>query len=329
MGDAGVATSPGPNSLYWNPSKAAFLEGKGGISLSYTPWIRALVPYVHLICGSGAYRLSERHALSSSFRVFRLGKYLNQVQPREYAFDIGYSYRFLDGFAGGIALRYIHSQISEGQEWPLGTTLAGDLGLYYQHPFGEADKGAMWAVGLNISNVGKGITYDADSERVPIPSNLRLGGRVTVPFSSDHRISLHLDLNKLLVPTPPVYEADTATGDVRIVRGMEPPRSLFMAMFRSFFDAPGFPKENGETSVFLEEVHEISVATGVEYRYRELLAVRAGYFHEHATKGNRKYVTIGAGTGYRFLALDVSYLIPVGSNDYLKDIFRISLKCMI
>src|SRR5512141_1907999 len=36
MGDAGVATSPDMYSMHWNPAKFAFIDGDGGIGLSYT-----------------------------------------------------------------------------------------------------------------------------------------------------------------------------------------------------------------------------------------------------------------------------------------------------
>lgn len=129
-----------------------------------------------------------------------------------------------------------------------------------------------------------------------------------------------------MVPTPPVYDSDPLTGEMVIIRGKAPPQSVAMGMIQSFYDAPGVPKEDGTYSVFAEEFHEITLGTGIEYRFRNLLEVRAGYFHEHATKGNRKYFTLGLGSGFRFLSLDVSYLIPANSNPYLKNIYRITLK---
>ncbi|MCK5461573.1 MAG: hypothetical protein KAI95_01110, partial [Bacteroidales bacterium] len=40
MGDVGVASEPDINSQYWNSAKYPFMESRGGIALSYTPWLR-------------------------------------------------------------------------------------------------------------------------------------------------------------------------------------------------------------------------------------------------------------------------------------------------
>src|SRR5437773_5259429 len=57
MGDYGVATSPDPNSIHWNPAKLAFAEKKMGVSISYTPWLRALVNDIYLANLSGYTKL--------------------------------------------------------------------------------------------------------------------------------------------------------------------------------------------------------------------------------------------------------------------------------
>ena len=199
------------------------------------------------------------------------------------------------------------------------------MGLYYQNEFVLGDRDARWAAGLSLSNMGPRVAYSADAEGLPIPSNFRIGGRFGIDLNQDHAIDVHLDLNKLMVPTQPVYGYDSLTGEMMVIRGKAPPRSVAMGMIQSFYDAPGYHKDNGTYSVFAEEIHEITLGTGIEYRFRRLLALRTGYFHEHATKGNRKYFTFGIGSAYRFLSMDVSYLLPVGANTYLKNVFRITL----
>lgn len=134
------------------------------------------------------------------------------------------------------------------------------------------------------------------------------------------------DLNKLLVPTPPFYESDSVTGELRIIRGKEAPESVIRGMLQSFYDAPGLSRDDGSYSVISEEFHDISFALGAEYWYRKLIALRSGYFHEHRTKGNRSYFTFGLGTRYRFMAFDLSYLLPLeGQNSPLYNTFHLSL----
>jgi hypothetical protein len=48
MGEAGVALSPDVNASFWNPSKLAFIESNDALSLSYSPWLRHLVPDISL-----------------------------------------------------------------------------------------------------------------------------------------------------------------------------------------------------------------------------------------------------------------------------------------
>jgi hypothetical protein len=340
MGDGGVASITDVNSQHWNAAKYAFADSKKGVALSYIPWITNLIPDVNHLYLSGFYKIDPKNTLSTSFRYFSLGTIAfagggtagTQYHPKEFAVDAGYSRRFTDHFSGGVVLRYIHSDLtdgrttSSGQDTQVGTSFAGDLGLYYQKNIQLGEKDAQWALGLDISNIGSPISYSKDAEATPIPTNLRMGGRFTYNINELHSLSIHADLNKLLVPTPPYYESDSATGELSIIRGKEAPESVIRGMFQSFYDAPGVLRENGSYSVIAEEFHEISFALGAEYWYRKLVAFRTGYFHEHPAKGNRKYFTFGLGARYRFVSFDLSYLLPLeGQNSPLYNTFRLSL----
>ncbi len=48
MGDIGAATTADMNSQFLNAAKYPFIEDKGGISASYTPWLRKLVNDIDL-----------------------------------------------------------------------------------------------------------------------------------------------------------------------------------------------------------------------------------------------------------------------------------------
>ncbi len=346
MGDVGAATDPDASSQHWNLAKYAMIKEKGGLSASYTPWLRKLIPGIHLGYLSGYYRINEKNVLSSSFRYFSLGRVdftnLTGIMEFDYRFelaaDIGYSRKFTDHFSGGLALRYIQSDLvtphstADGTETKPGKSIAADLGVYYQNQFELGTKDAFWALGLNISNIGSPISYVEEAEKeTPIPTNLRLGGKFKLKLDENNSISLHSDVNKLLVPTLPVYEQDPLTGDISIVRGMEPSKSLPTRMVQSFYDAPGFYNTKTKTySVLKEEMCEVMYAAGLEYWHKNIFALRTGFFHEHAAKGNRKYVTLGAGARYKFLSLDLAYLFPFeGQNAPLANTFRLTLAANI
>jgi hypothetical protein len=143
-------------------------------------------------------------------------------------------------------------------------------------------------------------------------------------FDKNNSLAILLDFNKLLVPTPPVYQLDSTgkymydnDGNLIIEAGKDPDVGVVRGMIQSFYDAPGG---------FKEEIKEINISTGVEYWYAKQFSIRLGYFNESATKGNRKYLTIGAGLRYSVFGLDFTYLIPVTQQrSPLENTLRFSL----
>ncbi len=103
---------------------------------------------------------------------------------------------------------------------------------------------------------------------------------------------------------------------MEIIDGKDPNVSVPVAIFQSFYDAPGG---------FKEEFHEITTSLGLEYWYNNQFAIRAGYFHENESKGNRKYFTAGAGFKLKGFTIDFSYLMPTVSNHPLARTLRFSL----
>jgi len=77
--------------------------------------------------------------------------------------------------------------------------------------------------------------------------------------------------------------------------------------------------------VFREEIHEINYSIGFEYWYAKQFAVRAGYFYEHPTKGNRQFFTVGLGMRLNVFGLDFSYLIPTYQQNPLENTLRFTL----
>jgi len=340
MGDGGVATSPDVNSQHWNIGKYAFLDSKGGFAISYTPWLRNLIPDINLAYLAGFFRIDDQQVISTSLRYFSLGNitftnidgsFAGQYNPNEFAVDAGYSRLFTENFSGGIAFRFIRSdltsgqQTSDGQDTKAGISFAADLGFYYQNEVNVGSSDGEWAAGIALTNMGTPISYSENSDKVPIPTNLRLGGRFTYNIDDYNSIAANLDINKLLVPSPPYMGEDT-TGEQVVIRGKDKPGSAVMGMVQSFYDAPGVLKSDGSYSVVQEEFNEISYSFGIEYWYRNQFAIRSGYFFEHASKGNRKYFTVGVGLKLNVFALDFSYLVPTnGQNSPLANTLRFTL----
>ena len=308
MGDVGVATTPDANSLHWNPAKYAFVDDDMGFAVSYVPWLRALVPDINLSYLAGYRKLNENEAIAMELRYFSLGDItftdilgttIGQYKPSEFALGTSYSRKLSANFSLAIAGRYIYSNLTGGQAaggipTVAGQSIAADIAGYYTQAIRISGKDVDLAIGCNISNIGNKISYTETAVRDFIPINLRLGTALGTEFDDYNKMSFAFDINKLLVPTPPVYD------DGVIVIGEEPDVSVVSGIFQSFGDAPGG---------FKEEMREINYSIGTEYWYANQFAIRAGYFFEHDTKGGRKFFTFGSGVKYNVFSLDFSYLI--------------------
>jgi hypothetical protein len=315
MGDAGVAITDNANATHWNLSALAFTDKKFGVGLSYTPWLRQLVPDINLSYLSGHVNLGERAGvIASSIRYFSLGKIeftddnaikYGEFNANEFAIDAGYARKVTDNFSAGVALRFIYSNLAANAQvgsfdTKPGTSIAGDVNMLYTKDFtgGQLPMNIRW--GLNISNIGAKISYTNSNNRDFIPTNLRLGAALKTSLDDYNSLTVTADVNKLMVPS----------------EGGQSDKTLLDGMFSSFGDAPGG---------FTEEVKEFNLSTGLEYWYNDLFAARAGLFLEDATKGNRKFVTLGAGVKYNVFALDFAYLASLQQAHPLQNTLRFSL----
>jgi len=315
MGDVGVASTPDANSMHWNPAKYAFVEDDMGFAINYVPWLRSLVPDISLSYLSGYFKRNDQETIGMSLRYFSLGditftdinsNVIGQYKPNELAISTAYARKLSDHYSLAIAVRYIYSDLTGGQTLTggLGThagqSIAADIASYFQKEVRIAKKDFDWAIGLNISNLGNKISYTETAVRDFIPINMRFGTSIGTNFDDYNNMSIEFDVNKLLVPTPPSYND---YGEIN--GGMDPDVSVVNGVFQSFWDAPGGTKE---------EFRELNYSVGLEYWYAEQFSVRAGYFYEHPTKGDRQYFTMGAGVKYNVFALDFSYLIDASSS---------------
>lgn len=330
LGETGVAQTNDANAMFWNPAKMAFNEDSTSVSISYTPWLRKLVPDINLSYVSIQHKLNERNALGLSLKHFSLGQIsimdgngasFGSYKPTEFALDAAYSKKLSDNFSLGITFRYIHSNINTGttadvamQSKPINTA-AADVSAYYKKQTYLLGKDAELAFGINLSNLGSQVTYQKGNVKYYLPANMKWGAAATL-FNNLDRFTFSVDFNKLLVPTSPLRDADG-----NILSGKDTDRSLFGGLFGSFADAPGG---------FAEELKEISLGFGAEYWIRNQFALRTGYFLEDKTKGNRNYLTAGIGVNYKDrVRLDLGYIIASPQKTPLAQTLRISMQFSI
>ena len=179
---------------------------------------------------------------------------------------------------------------------------------------------------MSFTNIGNKVSYTQDlseeAEKNFLPATLRLGVGFNWHIDDYNSVGFYAEAYKLLVPTPPIYGDKEVDGDTLhniIVAGKDNKVNVMKGLFQSFGDAPGG---------FKEEMREIQWSLAAEYWWRNIVAVRMGYFHESKYKGWRQYFTLGVGLRYKMVGLDFSYLIPTstisGSNP-LKNTLRVGV----
>ena len=326
MGDVGVATDPDVVSQYWNPAKYPFTISRAGVALNYTPWLRELVNDMDLAYLAGYYRIGDYSAVSASLRYFSLGEVFlgtsddaMTINPYEMSLDVAYSLMLSETFSIGAAVRWIYSDLTYDytSDTAPGSAFAADLACYYQNYINIGQRECQLGLGLNVSNIGSKISFGGDNNSEFIPTNMRLGASLMIPIDEYNRFTISADANKLLVPTYPKQEDGESTEDYqeRVQKDYYDVSSI-SGIFKSFGDAPGG---------FKEELQEVQWSVGGEYVYHDKFALRAGYHHESANKGNRKYFTVGAGFKMSVFSLDAGYVIATAKSNPLDQTLRFSL----
>lgn len=350
MGDVGCATSADINSQAYNPAKYVFNKNTFGISVSYSPWLRNLVSDINLLYLSTYWRMTKMDAIAFSLRYFSLGDIqftddmgnpTMQENPNEFALDFTYSRKLIDELSIALTPRFIYSNLTAGQyvggqETKAGLAGAADLSLFYEQEL-KAKKleSSILRAGFCISNMGNKMSYSSGTLRRDfLPTNLKIGLGYEMGFDEYNKLAITGEVNKLLVPTNPVYQTDSITGRIIydqynnpvILSGRDPDVSVPQGMIQSFYDAPGIGHNGVNASVFAEEMAEIIWALGAEYSYRDLFFVRLGYFHESKYKGNRQFLSMGVGLKYNVFNIDVSYLFTTnGQTHPLANTLRFTL----
>lgn len=313
MGDAGIATSTDANSMHFNASKMVFGEDKGGVAVTYTPWLRALnVNDVYLAYLSGYYQLDDQQAAGFSLRYFSLGDIaftdengmpLGNGRPNEFELNGSYARKLSENLSAGLGAKFIFSNLAAGQEVggeqiSAGTAFAADISMTYKSGEIDLNNGtSQLTLGLAMTNLGSKITYTNSINKDFIPANFGIGAAWDLDFDEFNRLTVAMDINKLMAPTPDPAGTDDDNDGVPDYKQV----STFSGIFGSFGDAQGG---------ISEELRELMYSVGLEYWYDKQFAVRAGYFYEHSTKGNRKYFTVGLGLKYNVFGLNISYLVP-------------------
>ena len=341
MGDAGVATNPDMNSQYWNPAKYAFMDMRGGINASYTPWLRKLgVSDIDLAYISGFYKWDDVQAVAMSLTYFTMGevqmtdqeaRLLGNAHPHEFSLDASYSRKLHEYVSMGVALRLIYSDLTNGMKastdnnaeiYHAAVTAAADVSVYYKQPISLPMGDSYISAGLNLQNLGGKLSYN-DRTKNFIPATLRIGAAYELPFDAYNRIQVTLEARKLLVPSKkskfaPSFDPNDPYNSTTNQYSTEEYSDLtsVKGIFQSFADAPGGSAE---------EFKEVGWGLGLEYSYNRQFFGRVGYSHEDFIKGNRRLIQVGAGFHLSIFMLDFTYTIATAPTNPLDQTMRFTL----
>jgi hypothetical protein len=312
MGDMSIAATPDANAAFWNLAKIPFAKNRDAVAVNYTPWLKDLgLSDVYLASLAAYHKLSDESAISTSLRFFSLGNIqltdfsgnvLNNIKPSEFSVDFGYSRILNNKLSLGVAIRYINSRlvigdVGTGVVYKAGTSVAGDVSLFYR---GVDESGAGLNWGVSLSNLGAKIGYTNDARsRDFIPANLGVGVTYNFVMDENNRLMLGLDINKLLVPVVPPATGVYATDSASLANYRS--TSVLSSWFKSFNDGTN-------------QLNSLQASLGAEYAYNEQFFVRAGYFYEDKSRGNRQYFSVGAGFSMDAFQVNLSYLVPSGSG---------------
>ena len=338
LGDLGVATEADFNSQYWNPAKYAYMYSKGGITANYTPWLRKLVSDIDLAYLAGFYNFGDLGGgIGASFTYFSMGDVQLTdgsgmtpitVRPNEWALDLSYFRKLHEYVSMSVAVRFLYSDLNNGvntsttggTEMHPAWTMAADLGIYYRQPFELPSGTSHLAIGLTIKNLGGTMAYATDGSSNFIPASLNIGAGYEIPINKYNFLTMNVEANKMMVPSRlSKYTTGFDANDPTTWRASQQEYSDWTSArgwFQSFDDAPGGSKE---------EFQEVRWGAGIEYSYNKQFFARMGYSYENYYKGNRNYLTFGAGFHLSIVALDVSYCVGLASSNPLDQTMRFTL----
>lgn len=333
LGDLGVATTADMNSQYWNAAKFAFHESHGGITANYTPWLRKLVTDIDLAHLEGFYKWDDLQGVGMSFTYFSMGdvaltdaygQTIANCRPNEWALDASYYRKLHEYVSMGVVLRFLYSDLNNGistnaEKMKAAWTMAADIDLYYKQPIDISLGTSYFSLGFCLQNLGGKISYDEVTKNF-IPANMRIGVGYELPFDNYNKLTFNLQADKLMVPsrksrfTEGFDKDDSKTWTMS--QDQYSQMSSVSGIFKSFADAPGGAAE---------EFKEVRWGAGLEYTYNRQFFARVGYSYENFYKGNRNYVTVGAGFHLSIVMLDVSYCIGLAASNPLDQTMRFTL----
>lgn len=312
MGNTGVAIADNASAVFWNPAGLAFQRGNQ-VSITHSEWLpqfNADLFYDYLV---GKYYMKDIGTFGAHITYLNLGEQqrtsadgqdLGRFNSYELAAGVSYGFNINKNWSLGSGVRFIYSSLADGQvggqKVNPGSSIGVDVAaMYKSDQFTFFQRDASWNAGLNISNIGPQMTYSNNGQKDPLPTMFRLGWSFTTNLDKEgiNTLTIANDVSKIMA----------RIGDDGMPDG--PLKSLFTSW-------GSYERNTGTGTVTLSMPEQLMIATGVEYWYNDLFAVRSGYYYEDPNNGDREFMTLGAGLRYKFVGIDFSYIYTLGDEDH-------------
>jgi long-subunit fatty acid transport protein len=322
MGHAGVALADNASAVFWNPAGLAWQQGNQ-VSITHASWLpsfNADLFYDYLV---GKFQVEGVGMVGAHLAYLNLGEQVRtdaagfeqgRFNSYELAGGLSYGFQLSERWALGAGLRFIYSSLAggaevSGQSVRPGSSIGVDLAVMYRSAdFDLLGQQSTFNAGLNLSNIGPGLRYTDNTAKDPLPTVLRVGWALTTSLDNEdiHTLTLANDYSKVMARTDSEGNPDGA----------------IKALFSSW---GSLQRETGQGIVSLPVLRQFMVATGLEYWYNELFALRGGYYFEDPHNGDRRFLTLGAGLRYGLVGVDFSYLYALEEDHPLANTTRFGL----
>lgn len=321
MGNTGVAIADNASAVFWNPAGLAFQRGTQ-ISITHSEWLpnfNADLFYDYLV---GKYHVKDIGTFGAHITYLNLGEQIRtnetgieqgRFNSYEFAGGLSYGLQLNDNWALGTGVRFIYSSLADGQVGQQkinpGSSIGVDVAtMYKSNKFLFLGQEANINAGLNLSNIGPGVHYTDNAQKDPLPTVLRFGWSFTTELDKEgiNTLTIANDISKVMA------RSDSTGSD-----------GALEALFSSW---DTFEREVGDgRTATLNTIQQFMVASGLEYWYNQMFAVRGGYYFEDPLNGDRQFFTLGAGIRYDFIGVDFSYIATVTSDHPLANTTRFGL----
>lgn len=185
MGQAMVATTPGSEGIWWNPSAIA-AQGKRELAVHHSTTIVGVGDALTLVVPS-----RTRGTAALSLNILNLGEQqitddlgnpIGFILPRDIVLAGTYAGRLGKRVRVGLTYKLVQLRIDcSGQCATVGTlsesTRAADFGAQY-----EIAAGAPLTFGVAIRNLGGKLNTEGTNERTPLPTQVEVGALYRVRF---------------------------------------------------------------------------------------------------------------------------------------------------